>query len=270
MMGELKLIIEPDNDEAEAAAVYVDGSIDGRPYRFLLDTGAARSSVIFDEYTSTLSSVGKNASSSVFTASSKDLITIHRLEVGPITKTELTLTRAMAGPGSQNLIGMDVLQDFCCHFLFDEHRVWVGADCLPEASHPTEELLVDEKFHPYVPLHFEAVQASAVWDTGASLTVVDIHFINRHRAFFEDAGTSMGTDAVGTQIETPMFRMSSCQIGGYLFPPHRVAGVDLSPMNATLIMPMDLIIGYSTYSRANWLFDFPRKRWMISKWLDAQ
>jgi len=29
----------------------------------------------------------------------------------------------------------------------------------------------------------------------------------------------------------------------------------------------DLILGYSTLSKANWLFDFPRKKWAISKLL---
>jgi hypothetical protein len=28
---------------------------------------------------------------------------------------------------------------------------------------------------------------------------------------------------------------------------------------------MDLILGYNTLRQANWLFDFPRRRWAISK-----
>lgn len=54
-MNEFKLIIVPDEEDAEAAEVLVDGTIGGNYYRFLLDTGAARSSVRFDDYTAALS-----------------------------------------------------------------------------------------------------------------------------------------------------------------------------------------------------------------------
>jgi hypothetical protein len=38
----MPLIIEPDLDDPDCAEVLVDGTVAGRPYRFLLDTGAAR------------------------------------------------------------------------------------------------------------------------------------------------------------------------------------------------------------------------------------
>ena len=68
---------------------------------------------------------------------------------------------------------------------------------------------LDAKAHPYVPVDFGPVQGSAVWDSGASLTVVDKGFIARHPAFFEPAGESTGTDATGTRVTTPMFTMAA-------------------------------------------------------------
>jgi hypothetical protein len=70
-------------------------------------------------------------------------------------------------------------------------------------------------------------------------------------------------------METPMFIMSASIIGNHNFPPHKVAGVDLSQVNSTIDIPMDLILGYSTLSQANWLFDFPGKKWAITKLLNA-
>jgi len=55
-----------------------------------------------------------------------------------------------------------------------------------------------------------------------------------------------------------------------VFPPHRVAGVDLSHVNSTIEVRMDMILGYGTLRKANWLFDFPRKRWAITKRLGAR
>ena len=56
-MNGFDLIIKPDEEDADAAEVLVDGTVGGNHYHFLLDTGAARSSVAFDDYTSTLSRI---------------------------------------------------------------------------------------------------------------------------------------------------------------------------------------------------------------------
>jgi hypothetical protein len=174
------------------------------------------------------------------------------------------------GAGVVSLIGVDLLRDFRLHFLFDEDRVSVNEGSPMDAAHSSEPLMMDKRDHPYIQVQFGDGQANAVWDSGSSITIADLNFINRQSAFFAEAGHSTGTDATGAQAETAMFMMSSASIGGYLFPPHRVAGVDLSGANATLDMPMDLIIGYSTFSKANWWFDFPAKKWMISRWLGVQ
>lgn len=71
-------------------------------------------------------------------------------------------------------------------------------------------------------------------------------------------------------METPLFIMTSPIIGNYAFSPHKVAGVDLSHVNSHTDIPMDLILGYTTLRQANWLFDFPRKRWAISKRVSDQ
>src|SRR5262249_8412533 len=107
-MSELRLIIEPDEEEEGAASVYVDGKIDGKPYRFLLDTGAARSGVILDDFTSTYNSIGKKNSSGVFATADEDLIVVGQIEIGPISKQNLTVTRSAQTPHPASLIGMDV------------------------------------------------------------------------------------------------------------------------------------------------------------------
>ena len=53
--------------------------------------------------------------------------------------------------------------------------------------------------------------------------------------------------------------MSGPVIGGRPFAPHKVAIVDMTAANATVERPMDLVLGYPTYSQADWLFDFPAR-----------
>ena len=72
-------------------------------------------------------------------------------------------------------------------------------------------------------------------------------------------------DATGATVATPMFTMLGATVGDIELPPLRVAGVDLSGVNATIETPMDLILGYNMLCRANWLVDFPRRRWAMTK-----
>lgn len=263
-MGILPLLIHPDPDDTQAAELYVDGLLDGRPYRFLLDTGAARTRVLVDPYTDSFPSHQTHSSSGVFARSSNDLITISRLDVGPIRANSLTVVRAPGSPPEMhNLIGMDVLQFHRCHFQFDEARVLIDEE--EESDHHFYSLLTDQKFHPYITPQFGNVTAHAAWDTGASITIVDMAFVQKHPEFFQEGDSSTGTDSTGMSMDTPMYTMAPAFIGDTFFPPHSVAGVDLSEVNAMIEIPMDFILGYSTLRHANWLFDFPNKRWAITK-----
>jgi hypothetical protein len=270
-MTSINMVILPDPDEPEAAEVYVDGQIDRRPYRFLLDTGAARTSVVADDYLSGLEVVGQHGSSGVFAATHDDLITVPDITLGVITHHNLVVTRARSVEGGRGtLLGMDILRHHRLHFLFDQAIMRVDeADDVPPDTvlHP---LTFDTKFHPYIEVAFACNGASAqsarvVWDTGASLTVVDLAFINQHPEFFTADGHSTGRDATGAEVETPMYILSCMQPGGITFPSHRVASVDLSGVNAMIELPMDMIMGYSTYRYARWLFDFPRGRWALTQ-----
>jgi hypothetical protein len=265
-MVELSLIIEPDAEEPQAAEVYIDGAVGDKPYRFLLDSGAAKSALIFDAYTGAFQAQGQHGSSGVFARHSEDLITVPTIKVGSISRTNFTLVRMAKerGADAKSLIGMDFLQDLRCHFFFNESRVSVDEDA-GAAVGDMHELITDSKYHPHVDVHFGAARANAVWDTGASMTIVDLETIKQYPSFFEPVGQSTGTDSTGHSMETPTFILSNVQIGDHVFPPHAVAGVDLSHVNSTVEIPMHLILGYSTLSHANWLFDFPRKQWAISK-----
>jgi predicted aspartyl protease len=265
-MSGFDLIVRPDDEDADAAEVYVDGRIGTRPYRFLLDTGAGRTCVAFDAYTATFDTLGGHRSAGVFAQPQRAaLITVPSIALGPIVKRNVTVTRLATSAGRGNRIGMDMLRDACCHFLFDDSRVVVEPSDGAEDRRGWHDLAYDATFHPYLAVQVGTRPARAVWDTGAGITVVDTRVIDEQRACFEEIGRSRGTDATGASRETPLFTMAATVIGGRAFPPHTVAGVDLSPVNATITMPMDMILGYSTLSQANWWFDFPRGKWVVSR-----
>lgn len=270
-MSGFDLIITPDVDDAEAAEILVDGTIDGHPYRFLLDTGAARSSVISDAYTAGFASTEQQTSPGVFAKSIDELIVVPQLALGPVSKSDFVLARlSTTRPDARNLIGMDFLKDACYHFLFSESRVEVDALDASDDAYTYMDLFMGTRFHPYVTVELGGVQVAAVWDTGAGMTVVDSSFIDAHADAFEPAGDSQGTDSTGATMDTPMFIMAPARIGTHVFAAHKVASVDLSHVNSTTETPMTMILGYSTLSQAHWIFDFPRKRWAISRFLPSR
>ncbi len=254
-------------DEDGSAEVLVDGIIDGNKYCFLLDTGSGKSTIKSDEFISSFSSIGNVKGNGVFSSFEEEKITVPNLEVGPIKKKDFAMSRTQeTSPLTKNLIGMDFLKDHRFHFYFDKNRVIVDDDL--NTVNKLKELILGKKYHPYVDVYFGTEKASAVWDTGAGMTVVDLTFIDKFPHHFQERGTSIGTDATGTTRETPMYLMKDVTIGDIEFPSHLVVGVDLSHVNASTEIPMNLILGYTTMIKANWFFDFPNKKWSIINMLE--
>jgi hypothetical protein len=260
-MKELSLIIKPDETESEVAEVLVKGTIDDRNYCFLLDTGAAKTTLLNDEYISKLKPLGKSSTQGVFSKIDEELIIVSKIQIGPIRKESFKLKRSMRNShGARHLIGMDILKDYSYKFCFDENKVIINPK-LYEADF--QKLFVGKNHHPYIDISLQKSKAKAVWDTGAGITVVDLNFINANPKSFEETEPSIGTDATGAKKETPLFIMKTTKIANIEFPSHKVAGVDLSHVNSSTEIPMEMILGYSTFSKANWYFDFPNQKWAV-------
>jgi hypothetical protein len=262
-MGKIKLIIIEDKTDIGCAEVYVDAMIEGDEFEFLLDTGAGTSRIRNSEYTLNYPVLRNKTSSGVFSKTSEQVIRIPSLRLGPIVKTNVEFTR-VENNAKANLIGMNVLKDDAFFFDFKYNTVDVNPDD-SKFSRRCNELYLDEKHHPYIKSSLDKIELSAVWDTGASLSIVDVSFIEDNPSFFQRVGTSVGTDAGGTSMETSMYMISPLMIDGFIFPPHPVAAVDLSHANTGLEKKMDMIIGYRTFAYADWWFDFPAKKWKIVK-----
>ena len=253
------LIIEVDAEDPDCAEILADGTIAGRPYRFMIDTGAGRSQVVADTFTSTLPSVGTHTSTGVFGARDSDLIVLPDIAVGATTVMSVEASRVQ--PGGHNLLGTDVLGRHCCVFDFDANELRFEA---PGTVSARWDLVSDPRGHSYVDVAWSDVIGFACWDSGAGITIVDTGFVERNGSLFAAVGTSSGTDVTGADAQTATFVMSDARIGDVVFAPHKVAAVDLSRANTGLDRRMDLILGYTTLSQANWVFDFPRGRWDVT------
>jgi predicted aspartyl protease len=260
-VSQVPLIIEPDPDDPDFANVSVAVTIAGRPYRLLLDTGAARTQLHLDEYTETLPPLGQASSSAAFGSQAQEpVVTITDLTIGPLCVETLNVRRSEYG--QSQVLGMDVLGQHRWHL-----RLAAGVLDLdpPPGVRMENELTPGQGGHIYVEASWPGVVARACLDTGAGATVVDRTFWLGHPELFKQIGATTGTDANGDQAETPLLLMDGPMIGQYAFSEHKAVAVDLSQVNSTLDKPMDLILGYPTILLGDWLFDFPARRWTVQK-----
>lgn len=261
-MHSFDLDIRYEDASKETAEVFVTGKIQGEDRQFLLDTGCSKSSLCFDEFSARFERAGAELSSGVFGRTGYDLISVGSVELGPIVKNDVVIRRAQAGQLDRNLFGMDLLKGYRLIFYFERGRVEVDPHPFDENS-AMQELMVSGGFIPYVNLTCGDTATRAVWDTGASITLADTSFIAKNAGLFNQIGRDVGTDSTGSQMETPIYRMDSVVIGGKEFPPAKVVGVDLSHVNASTDLSFDFILGFSTLRNADWLFDFPQRKWAI-------
>jgi gag-polyprotein putative aspartyl protease len=259
---QIPLIIEAEPDDPDCATVLVDGTVAGRPYRFIVDTGAARTQLEADDYTCTLEAAPGETSSGTFASHSNPVVTVTDVVVGPLRAATLDVTRVSAAPPqTRNLLGMDVLRRYRCRFRLEAALLDVDT---PTDYQAERDLRTDSRDHVYVDVHWPGVTAQACWDSGAGITIVNRDFWLAHLQLFEEAGMTTGTDVTGATLETPVVLMAECVIGGRPFGKHRAAVVDLSHANSTIELPMDMILGYPTLRQADWLFDFPASRWTVT------
>jgi len=259
---QVPIIVVPDPETPGSADVKVDIEVGGRRYRCELDTGAARTTLVSDEYLASLPACGTDSSARAFSAHNDDLVTIPGLAVGPLSVGPVEVARVPAGPHQRCLLGMDILGRYCCRFRFDAGILELTDSPDPAATLP---LQVGDRGHLYLTLRWEGISASACWDSGAGITLVDQSFHRAHRRLFAEAGTTVGHDGSGASFQTPVYLMSGPMIGGVQFGPSLAAVIDMSPMNHGLLYPMDIIVGYPTYRQAEWLFDVPGRRWLAPR-----
>lgn len=252
-MIEVLLETVPDLDDPRLALPFVSVEVNGSPTRALLDSGAGRSALVHhDGLTVTDAASGGGASAFGHATQGRRTMASVNFAGSDLGMIEFAVVPP-GDPAHVNLIGQDVLSQFRCEYRLAEGVLRLDGD-LPDEVTPIH---LDARRHIYLDATWpgSAARASAVFDTGASVTVVDQTFVNGHRELFEPAGTSHGTDSAGAVVETAMAMMRGPLVLRRAMPDSLVAIVDLDGANSTLERPMDLILGWPIISAAVWVFD---------------
>lgn len=250
---QLPLSIEVDPRNPGEALPYVDAVVGGQPIRALLDTGAARTTVV--PLAGSVIETRPGEGTGVFGGEAEDrrvwrtTVELGDRRVGPI---ELDTRPRNEG---RDLLGQDVLSHFRCEYRLAEAVLRLDGP-VPRTA---ESVYLDRGDHVYLTAKWDDASAAAVFDTGASLSVVDSAFVHRYPHLFIEHGESEGTDASGSTMETPLVEIAGPVILGHRFASTMAAVVDLGRVNASLDRPMDLILGWPVLQQANWFIDHTSK-----------
>lgn len=255
-MNKISLILKFDDESQQSAEIYVDGSVHTDPYRFLLDTGCAMTTLTRNQLTKILPSVGKRESSGTFGRAVYDLVELTSISVGSIFREKWVVSRAPDGGTDRHLFGMDIMRDYCFDFAFDNNEINIVQESDSRCKIADQELIMENNLIPYIPVEFEGKCGNAIWDSGASVTLVDLDFVRQHPNNFISIGNDIGTDSTNTQRVTPMFMMNGLIIAGRKFQSLKVAALNFSNSHPRVENSLKVCLGYSALRQANWLFVF--------------
>lgn len=254
-MPRTPLRVVPDDDPG-GGIVRVEAEVDGIRTDLVLDTGAARTGVPGSVLGGDRESVGSHNSGTVFGRQTTDRVTVESLRFGGIEHGPLLIDRNTTDDGQ---LGLDVLGHHRVHLDLDGG--WLSLD---EGDHVGTQhpLSLGRSGHPHLRMHWGEVSAYGVLDTGASVSVVDVDFAQRHPELFTLLGdTSTGTDAAGITHAGQIWTLAASTIDDIAFAAHTAAVVDLGFVNQGAERPVDLIIGYPLLRQAVWTLDWPKGAW---------
>jgi hypothetical protein len=230
---------------------YVQGIVNGIPKTFVLDTGAANTSLANDDQSKNLQSVQK--------VNGCDQVITNNFQAAGVQRPGMKLLRC---PRDMNILGIDMLYHLVVSFSFT-HATFASIPTLPinEIALPFRR---SASRQIEVPAQIASMPSLALFDTGSEFTVIDRNFVNAHPEFFKPGPVDsvMVTDFTGNKNESRLFQLKEpLKIGNLEFKNQLVASF---PFSQTLKNQMDnatVILGTSTIAAADWFFDLKTNMW---------
>ena len=254
--------LRDDPDEPGAAGAYVVATVAGREYRLILDTGGARSTLALDDLTATFARVdvddelGRGALGPASADTGRAVVP--SIALGPLEVRDLVVDLAPDGSDAPTILGLDLLRGHRLELRLAGAMLGIDTDAPVDAERP---LPLSSRSHPHVVVGWGDVEATALFDTGASVTVVDAAFAAEHPDLLEPLPPATSIDAAGNRAETPMARMAACEIGGRRFDASLGVIVPIRGIQQAGEPGFDLALGVPVIRQADWIIDLARGVW---------
>lgn len=244
--------VVPDPDVPGCGNIFVRVDVDDRVVRAVLDTGAGRTTLIDLPVSARL--VGDWDTAGLFGAEIVPEWEVVDVRVGSLHAAKLAVNRIDPGTGRYPVLGLDVLGTAPWQLDASSSTLLTGvpsprAGAFARGAHG----------HILTEMKWPTATAKSLWDTGASVTLIDRRFADEHPDLFVHAGSAKAVDFAGSQGEFQLARTSGYEINGTAFAEHTVAIADLSDVPDDI----DAAIGFPTIAQARWTVDVPARRWSI-------
>jgi Aspartyl protease len=258
----IRIEVRDDPDEPGAAEAYVVATVAGREYRLMLDTGGARSTLPLDDLTSTFARVDRDdePGRGALGPASADTrrVVVPSITLGPLEVRDLVVDLASDGSHAPTILGLDVLRGHRLELRLADVMLGIDTEAPVDAERP---LPLSSRSHTHVVVGWGDVEATALFDTGASVTVIDAAFAAEHPELLEPLPPSTGTDAAGNRAETPMGWMAACEVGGRRFDASLAAILPIRGIQRPGDPDFDLALGLPVIRQADWIIDLARGVW---------
>jgi hypothetical protein len=251
-MKAINFKLKNENDHRPEKLLLVEVSIDNTSFEFLVDTGGATTLMQRNEFTESYSVKSSSESGGAFSNVKYEKILIEKLVFLGTFEDVLIERESIKGQIPYNILGLDILGNFSLYFDFKNNVI--NAEDILEGKNKNELILSKVK-HPHMSVSLESVKGTVLWDSGASITIVGKHFINKYPFLFEQVGSTTGMDSNAYIQETNLLVMNEMNIDGRKFSKVVVAEVDMGFINNNSSINVDMILGYPTISQYNWLID---------------
>jgi predicted aspartyl protease len=254
--------LRDDPDAPGAAEAYVVATVAGREYRLMLDTGGARTTLALDDLTATFARVdvddelGRGALGPASADTGRAVVP--SIALGPLEVRDLVVDLAPDGSEAPMTLGLDLLRGHRLELRLADLLLGIDTDAPADAERP---LQLSSRSHPQVVVRWGDLEATALFDTGASVTVVDAAFAAEHPDLLEPLPPATSIDAAGNRAETPMARMAACEIGGRRFDASLGVIVPIRGIQQAGEPGFDLALGVPVIRQADWIIDLARGVW---------
>ena len=224
-----------------------------------IDTGSAFTAVSSDEFLSykKIGSINHQGASGSIIKSDK--IEINSLSLAGSMFSTMDVARFEPRYQLPTTLGLDVF-NLSHTWDFVKNRLDFGP--IPESLNKVESLIKYNLIN--IPITVSDLTINAAWDTGASLSVVDIKIVENNSEDFDFVRTiNNGSDSTGTTMKVNMYKLKTMKISNMVFKDLLVVAVDLSGPRSVMKDFPAVFLGHNVMRGHVWQFDLKKNLWGI-------
>jgi hypothetical protein len=250
--------------ELGSGQIFTPCIFDGNAQNCLLDSGADATHITataaFSDYPS-LGKVGQSGAGG--SAQVCDWILLHDLVTADVKLNQHQAIRC-PGTAANGIVGIDVFQGKTLRLDFQTLSLEATDAPIP-TSLTRNSFTLSPAGLINLPIKVANTDQTAIWDTGAGLTSVDLNFAKAHPEWFTFIrNLDGGHDSTGHTVTLALYQLSLLSVANKTFASLDVLGFDFGAIRVGAGPSPQLILGYNVIAKTNWYIDLRTRTWSVN------